>query len=244
MQSRLAGGRGPAPPRLALGVGKVVPSAVAACVFAGALRSLQLYRFARRQRLSVHLLWVLAAAVTAAVLLLLTDWLVRHLGPSLDQCLAWALVATVTMLAAHTAWWWRVCRWRRSGWLVPSVVIVGATAHAEQLIAEALRRRHVNVVGVFDDRRERAPAEVLGVPVLGDVDALLAHRITPFVDVIVVAIDPVAVHRVREIAARLATLPNEVALVVQPDGSKARAAALDRLEAAPLAPLVSFGDLE
>jgi len=124
------------------------------------------------------------------------------------------------------------------------VVMVGATTHSEELIAEALRRRHVNIVGVFDDRLERAPAEVLGVPVLGDVNALLAHRITPFVDLIVVAIDPVAVRRVREIAARLAPLPNEVALVVQPDGSTARAAAIDRLEAGPLAPLSSVGELE
>jgi exopolysaccharide biosynthesis polyprenyl glycosylphosphotransferase len=85
---------------------------------------------------------------------------------------------------------------------------------------------------------------VLGVPVLGDVDALLTHRITPFVDLIVVAVDPEATRRVREIAARLAILPNEVALVVQPDGSKSRAAAIERLDESPLAPLGGATDLE
>ncbi len=238
MAARMSG------PVLALGVGEVVPSVVGALVFARALRSLAMYRFALGERLTVHLLRVLLAAATAMTTVLVADWLVGDDGPSLDDCLAWGLVATVTMLVAHTVWWWRVRHWRDDGWLVPSVVIVGATTHAEELIAEALRRRHVNIVGVFDDRLERAPAEVLGVPVLGDVNALLAHRITPFVDLIVVAIDPVAVRRVREIAARLAPLPNEVALVVQPDGSTARAAAIDRLEAGPLAPLSSVGELE
>ena len=41
-----------------------------------------------------------------------------------------------------------------------------------------------------------------------------------------------------------ATLPNEVALVVQPDESTARSAAIDRLEDGPLAPLSSVGELE
>src|SRR6185295_3337608 len=145
--------------------------------------------------------------------------LVGDHGPSAKAALGWAAVGTGAMLVTHTAWWWRVHRWRMTGWLIPNIV-VGATEHAEALIAEALHRRNVNVVGVFDDRLSRAPAAVLGVPVLGDVDALLTHRITPFVDLIVVAVDPEATRRVREIAARLAILPNEVTLVVQPDGSK------------------------
>ncbi len=103
----------------------------------------------------------------------------------------------------------------------------------------------MNVVAVFDDRLARAPAAVLGVPVLGDVDALLTHRITPFVDLIVVAVDPEATRRVREIAARLAILPNEVdARWSNPTAAGARSAAIDRLDESPLAPLSGSSDLE
>jgi Undecaprenyl-phosphate glucose phosphotransferase len=225
-------------------VGTVLPMVVGARVFGRALRALALYRFGRREGLLLHLGRVLLAAATAAAMAVLVDWLVGDHGPSVASALVWGGVATGTMLVTHTLWWMRVHRWRSTGWLIPNVVVVGATAHAEELIAEALRRRHVNVVGVFDDRLARAPSAVLGVPVLGDVDALLTHRITPFVDLIVVAVDPEATRRVREIAARLAILPNEVALVVQPDGSKSRAAAIERLDESPLAPLSGGTDLE
>lgn len=226
-------------------VGMVLPMVVGTRVLARALRSLSLYRFARRERWVVHVARVLLAGAVAVGATMLADWLVGRHGPSLTAAAAWVAVATAAMLVTHTAWWWRVHRWRATGWLIPNVVVVGATQHAEALIAEALHRRHVNVVGVFDDRLARAPAAVLGVPVLGDVDALLTHRITPFVDLIVVAVDPEATRRVREIAARLAILPNEVALVVQPDGSAARAAAIERLDESPLAPLTgNVADLE
>ncbi|MFT3851676.1 MAG: exopolysaccharide biosynthesis polyprenyl glycosylphosphotransferase [Ilumatobacteraceae bacterium] len=226
-------------------VGTVLPMVVGARVLARALRSLSLYRFARHERWAVHVARVLLAGIVAVGVTIVVDWLVGRHGPQLTTAAAWVAVATAAMLVTHTVWWWRVHRWRTTGWLIPNVVVVGATEHAEALIAEALHRRHVNVVGVFDDRLARAPAAVLGVPVLGDVDALLTHRITPFVDLIVVAVDPEATRRVREIAARLAILPNEVTLVVQPDGSAARATAIERLDESPLAPLTGgAADLE
>ena len=75
------------------------------------------------------------------------------------------------------------------------------------------------------------------MPVLGDTEALLGNRITPFVDCIVVAIDRSARARVREIATRLAALPNEVSLVVDDERSSSRSGSLKRLADAPLAPL-------
>ena len=75
------------------------------------------------------------------------------------------------------------------------------------------------------------------MPVLGDAEALLTHRITPYVDRIVLAIDPKAEARVRELIARLRVLPNEVTLLVDPVDERERSAALDRLADAPLASL-------
>ena len=141
-------------------------------------------------------------------------------------------------------WWLTVRTWRAAGWLTPNLVVVGATEYAEHLISDALARRHVNVLGVFDDRLERSPSAVLGVPVLGDIDALLDHKITPYVDRIVIAVEPDATKRVREIAARLAILPNEVILFLAQDDSTGRTAALARLEDSPLADLNGAADVD
>ena len=72
---------------------------------------------------------------------------------------------------------------------------------------------------------------------LGDAEALMTHRMTPYVDRIVLAIDPRAEKRVRELTARLSALPNEVTLLVDPADAGERNAALDRLARAPLASL-------
>jgi lipopolysaccharide/colanic/teichoic acid biosynthesis glycosyltransferase len=77
--------------------------------------------------------------------------------------------------------------------------------------------------------------------VLGDVAALLSHRITPFVDLIVIAVDPTARSRVRQVMDRLAALPNEVVLVVDDDGA-GRHSAIRRLADAPLSPLDIVAD--
>ncbi|MGQ3045099.1 MAG: nucleoside-diphosphate sugar epimerase/dehydratase, partial [Brevundimonas aurantiaca] len=119
--------------------------------------------------------------------------------------------------------------------LTPNIVLVGATRHAETLIKEALKRRDLNVLGNFDDRLARSPRAIEGVPVLGTAADLLTHKMTPYVDKVVLAIDPRAEARVRELNARLRTLPNEVTLLVEPNGAEETASALDRLAAAPLA---------
>ena len=126
--------------------------------------------------------------------------------------------------------------------LTPNIVLVGATRHAEALIREALKRRDLNVLGIFDDRLARSPAAVKGVPVLGASGDLLTHKMTPYVDRIVLAIDPKAEARVRELTARLSTLPNEVTLLVEPNGAQEMTAALDRLAAAPLADIQGSAD--
>ena len=62
------------------------------------------------------------------------------------------------------------------------------------------------------------------------------HRITPYVDLIVIAVDPTAHARVQEVMRRLAVLPNDVALVVDDDGA-GPSEAVRRLADSPLAPL-------
>ena len=216
-------------------VSRVLPFAIGAVTVLGLMRSLGRYRFARGQKTAVHLAAVAAMVLAGAVMTLLTGWLLRGGEAQGEAYLIWAGLTLITLHALHIGWSDMVGRWRASGALTPNIVLVGATRHAESLIREALKRRDLNVLGIFDDRLARSPQAIEGVPVLGTAADLLTHKMTPYVDRIVLAIDPRAEVRVRELNATLRTLPHEVTLLVEPNGADETRSALDRLAAAPLA---------
>ncbi|WP_375479867.1 exopolysaccharide biosynthesis polyprenyl glycosylphosphotransferase [uncultured Jatrophihabitans sp.] len=230
-------------PLAELTLSALFPTSVAALVICWVVRALRLYRFVRSESLPAHLGQVVLAAGPAALALFVVDWLMPR-TPAATTCLIWLGTAAGTLVVLHAGWWTMVRRWQAAGWLTPNLVIVGATEYAERLISDALTHRHANVVGVFDDRLERVPGAVLGVPVLGDVDSLLTHKITPYVDRIVVAVEPSARERVASIANRLAALPNNVTLFLEQDDSAQRAAALARLADSPLADLSGAPDVD
>jgi polysaccharide biosynthesis protein PslA len=216
-------------------VSRVLPFLLGAVVVLGLMRSLGRYRFARGQKTARHLAAVAAMVLAGAVAALAAGWLLRGAEAQVSAYLIWAGLVLITLNALHIGWSDLVGRWRGSGALTPNIVLGGATRHAESLIREALKRRDLNVLGIFDDRMARSPRAIEGVPVLGTAADLLTHKMTPYVDRIVLAIDPRAEARVRELNATLRTLPHEVTLLVQPDGEAETRSALDRLAAAPLA---------
>ncbi|MFY7853395.1 MAG: exopolysaccharide biosynthesis polyprenyl glycosylphosphotransferase, partial [Brevundimonas sp.] len=191
----------------------------------------------RGQRLPAHLAAVTGIAVAGGVVAVGLEALVSSGSQAFTAPVLWAAFVALSLYGSHLAWGLMVAGWRAKGALTPNIVLVGATRHAERLIRDALQRRDINVLGVFDDRLARSPDSVAGVPVLGDAEALMTHRMTPYVDKIVLALDPRAETRVRELTARLSTLPNEVTLLVDPVDASERGAALDRLARAPLASL-------
>jgi len=216
---------------------RILPFVAGAAMVLGLTRSLGLYRFSRGEGAMLHLAAISGVVLTAGVVAIGLGWLMRGSRVEMSALLVWTGLMLMTMYGLHMGWSDLVSRWRASGALTPNVVVVGATKHAERLIREALSRRDLNVLGVFDDRLARSPESVEGVPVLGGADALLAHKMLPYIDRIVVAIDPKAQARVRELTARLETLPNEVTLLVDPQGSDETNAALEKLARAPLASL-------
>ncbi|MEZ5298253.1 MAG: hypothetical protein R2697_18875 [Ilumatobacteraceae bacterium] len=214
----------------------LLPVLAAAWVTWWLLRSMGLYRLGRSEAYLSHVGRVVAATTAGALagaclhVVLPTDRL------SIDDLAVAVASGGAGLIVLHTLWFGLVARWRRQGWLTPNLVVVGATAHAEDLIHAAIERRDVNILGIFDDRIERSPLAVLGVPVLGDAEAMLRHRIMPYVDLVVVTIDPAASARVREITSRLSVLPNKLTLVFDDPSAKRRAKAIDQLADAPLAP--------
>ncbi|MDQ8028663.1 MAG: exopolysaccharide biosynthesis polyprenyl glycosylphosphotransferase [Brevundimonas sp.] len=224
-------------------VSRLAPFVLGAATVLALLRSLGRYRFSRGQETRTHLLSVAAIVIVGAVVALGSGALLRPVEAA--EWTAWSVWAGLTFVALmglHLGWSAMVARWRASGALTPNIVLVGATRHAEALIREALKRRDLNVLGIFDDRLARSPTAIEGVPVLGSANDLLTHKMTPYVDRIVLAIDPKAEARVRELTARLGTLPNEVTLLVEPNGEQEMAVALDRLAAAPLADIQGAAD--
>lgn len=221
---------------LTMPLSAALPVATGAVVVLALMRSLGLYRFAGGQRVALHLAAVAGIAVAGGTCAILLDLALSN-GTWATAHAVWTGLVTISLYAMHIGWSELVGRWRRKGTLTPNIVLVGATRHAEQLIRDALQRRDINVLGVFDDRLARSPDTLVGVPVLGDAAALTTHRMTPYVDHIVLAIDPRAEKRVRELTARLSALPNEIILLIDPIDAAERGRALDRLARAPLAAL-------
>jgi len=211
--------------------GALAAPLVGAGVLLAALHGLEAYVFAHREPLIRHLLRT-AAAVGAATLAVqvvaLTPLAQTPLGGP-HPVGGWLALVLPVFLAVHAGWWALVRHGRRVGTLTPNIVLVGATTNAERLIAAALRTGEVNVLGVFDDRAARAPEAVMGVPVLGDTKALVDHRIMPFVDRVVIAVDSTAQARVGQLVERLSELPNPVSMIVDIGGDADRDAAMGRL---------------
>lgn len=202
-----------------------------------ALRALDAYVFARREPLPRHLLRVAAAfgaAATAALIVTLatTKAADRDLFP------VWTFMGLAPLLTLlHLGWWSIIARGRRQGRLTPNVVVVGATANAQHLIEAAMRTGEINVLGIFDDRLDRAPDNILGVPLLGDTSALIDHKIMPYVDRVVIAVSSAAQGRVRQLVEKLDVLPNPISLFVDVGRQTDSEAAVSRIADAALTEL-------
>ncbi len=207
--------------------GGLVAPLVGAAVLLVVLHGLEAYAFAHREPLIRHLLRVGAAIGASAIAVQAVALTPLALGEHIVA--GWLLAALPAFVALHATWWVLVRHGRRTGRLTPNIVLVGATTNAERLIAAALRTGEVNVLGVFDDRAARAPEAVLGVPVLGDTKALVDHRIMPFVDRVVIAVESTAQARVGQLVERLSELPNPVSMIVDVGGDADRDAALSHL---------------
>lgn len=208
---------------------------VAGVALLWSLGATRAYALGHSEGLGRHLVRVGAGFGLTAVIL---AGLVSAFKPTAESATSlslWFCVTFVALYGLHTLWWMRVRRWRRDGRLTPNIVVVGATPGAQRLIESALKTQEVAVLGVFDDRLDRAPKRIEGVPVLGDTDALLHHRIMPFVDRVVIAVPSLARSRISQLVQRLSVLPNDVMLLVDYDNVEGRMAALSRLADAPLA---------
>jgi FlaA1/EpsC-like NDP-sugar epimerase len=216
-------------------VAAIGPFIIGGFLIAWALQATRAYAYPPRETLGAHLLKIIVAlAPPVLVALALARLMTHRMAPVV---MVWALILLLALFVIHGGAWASVRRWRRSGRLTPNVVVVGATPNAARLIEAALASREIAVLGVFDDRLDRVPDAIHGVPVLGDTKHLLEHRILPYIDRIVITVTSAGDARVRELITTLGVLPNAVTLFMDVDGQDTRAATLSRLTDTPLSQL-------
>jgi Undecaprenyl-phosphate glucose phosphotransferase len=204
------------------------PLVLGALALPPALYLLEAYAFHRRETLGRQALRVCAAFGVVGVVVLLAVLVFGHEQADIALISGWGAALASATAVLHLAWWRVVDHGRREGRLTPNVVVVGATVNAERFIRAALATGDVNVLGVFDDRADRAPSQVLGVPMLGDTNALIGHRIMPYVDRVIIAVSSTAQARVGQLVERLEVLPNPVSLFVDLNREAQRNASLAR----------------
>ena len=216
-------------------VSAIAPFILGGFLLSWTLKSSQAYAFPAREGLGGHLFKIVLALTVPALTAVAFAHLTAHrMGV---MVVMWSMILLLALFAVHSCAWISVHRWRKGGRLTPNVVVVGATHNAARLIEAALASREIAVLGVFDDRLDRAPDTIHGVPVLGDTKHLLEHRILPYVDRIVITVTSAGEARVRELITTLRILPNAVTLFLDVEGQDTRAATLSRLTDTPLSQL-------
>jgi Undecaprenyl-phosphate glucose phosphotransferase len=213
--------------------------AAASALSVATLVAFETYQLGPRERLHRHLYRVIGAVGGAGLMMLaLTSLLAPSARTAGELSLVdWCLDAVALLGVSHVVWFGYISRLRRRGLLTPNLIIVGATPAAQRLIAVALTRRDVNVLGVFDDRGERAPRHIFGVPVLGRTKDVISHRLLPYVDRIVLAVPPRATARIAQLIEALAPAPNAISLLMEGHDAESEREAHERLLDMPLAHL-------
>jgi Undecaprenyl-phosphate glucose phosphotransferase len=211
----------------------------ASILVAGALVSFEAYQLTARERVFHHLYKVVGAVGASALAMLTFATLEPPAAKAADilHIVDWCLAAVSLMGLSHLLWFAYIRSLRGRGQLTPNLMIVGATPAAQRLVAMALSNRDVNILGIFDDRGERSPKHIFGVPVLGRTADVKSHRLLPYVDRIVVAVPSGATSRIAQLIAELAPCPNAISLLMDGVDPLLEKAAQERLLDMPLAHL-------
>lgn len=189
---------------------------IIACVLAGQVfHYLQLYRFGELSRFMFQAPKIFLGWSIAIVLLLTLGFVTKT---SEDYSRIWVFLFYVfgfgSLSILRFAVKEQIAHWQARGRLLPKVAVIGAGEHGERLVHHMLARgaKSVKLVGVFDDRRTRVPANIEGFPVRGNIDDLLALAREKKVDQILIALPWSAESRILEVLRKLRTVPVDVRL--------------------------------
>ena len=181
---------------LALSLIQALPFVAAPIAAFFAIRMTGGYWFAYEERALTHLsraVWGAMAGMGAIIAISIAIGMSENLMALVHA----ANLSLLTIAGLHVSYAMAVHALTETGQLSDNVVIVGATNAASQLIARNKDERELNVVGIFDDRLDRAPKSIEGVDVIGTVDDLLEWDRLPDIDRVVVTVTSTAQKRVQ-----------------------------------------------
>ncbi len=179
---------------------------------------------------------LLAAAVTAglivcAMTLLRPGWL----ADAQNWLLAWLTISLLLLAAVRlgAALWLR--HWHAAGRHRRRIAIVGAEAIGQQL----LRCLHghgedIEIVGVYDDRKDRLPHRCMGHAIAGSVETLVEDLRRRPVDQVVIALPLAAERRILEVLQALRQAPVDILLCPDLAGLRLKKLAAQDVGGAPL----------
>lgn len=184
-------------------------------ISANAFHVARLYNF---QELARHLFQVrrILFAWTLVILLMLSAGFLTKTSSDFSRIwvLLWFTYAFVGLCALRFTVKLMIAKWRREGRLSQRIAIVGAGEQGQRVIEHlnAQPDPGIELVGVFDDRRNRVPSHVGGLEVRGGMDALLQSVRTEKIDMVIVALPWTAEERLLGILDKLRTVPIDVRL--------------------------------
>ncbi|MDR3517280.1 MAG: undecaprenyl-phosphate glucose phosphotransferase [Azospirillaceae bacterium] len=124
-----------------------------------------------------------------------------------------ALSALYTVRLVLTGIYWH---WWRTGALRRRIAVVGANDTSARLIGFLNSRPHdYQVLGIFDDRRDRVPPELHGIEVLGMIRDLVRFARTELPDEIIVTLPITTSPRLSDVMKALMVLPVDLRLTCE-----------------------------
>jgi Undecaprenyl-phosphate glucose phosphotransferase len=190
---------------------------IAAAAFVTGLNRVRAYEFTRlvdlgRQALRGFLVWL----ATASLLLGLAYITKITSDFSRGWAIGWSLGVYGLFLIGRAGLRLALEQWANAGRLVRNVVIVGSGEPARRLIGKLrlLPATEIAIIGVFDDRP--GPASIDGVPVRGNIDALLTYSREVPIDEMILALPLTAEAHIKELIDRLRETPADLRLSMEP----------------------------
>jgi Undecaprenyl-phosphate glucose phosphotransferase len=124
--------------------------------------------------------------------------------------------ATLAIMGERLVGYGLLNRWQAAGHFSTSVVVFGADAIGQRLV-KVVREEYadsVDILGIFDDRIQRVPGQVQGIPVEGGIESLIEFvKTVPSIDKVLIALPMGAEERILQLLTRLRSLAVDVALV-------------------------------
>lgn len=174
-----------------------------------------LYRLEKLDQLDYQLIRLAAAWALTFFGLVTAAFLTKV---SADYSRGWALIWFTSVLFAlaslRVGMYYRIRKWISAGRLRNNIAIVGAGEHGRRLVQymNGMRGQNFSIIGIFDDRADRVPEVIEGIPRAGGINDLLRLARSERIDQVLVALPWSAEERHLEILSKLKTLPVDVRL--------------------------------